>query len=221
MGFKRRVVGVAIALLLLTATGGFTPKPAAAGVSFDTALYNLINQDRSQNGLPPLQWSGALSGVGENTPYGGCGYTIYGRAEDMGNRNYFAHLIPNCGSQYVFNMENNEGIHFASAGENIGWASGFTDPVQAANYFNTAYMNSPDHRANILNPNYTEVGVGSWQAGPGQTWSNGSGSFSNVFISSEEFAQNSGTASPLPVTCPPKGQWCRITWGIGTALRTG
>jgi hypothetical protein len=62
-------------------------------------------------------------------------------------------------------------------------------------------MNSPDHRANILDGNYTEMGVGSDESAPGVTWT-GSGAAQNVWMFSEEFAQV-GTSSPPPPRRPP------------------
>lgn len=209
---------VAISATFLTSFGA--PDRAAASQTFDVTLFNLINQDRQQNGVAPLQWSNVTSAIAEGGTYTGCGYAIGGRTEDMIDRNYFAHQILSCGTQNVFSILQNEGVHFQSAGENIGWESGLTDPVQAAQYLNNAYMNSPEHRANILNPNYTEVGVGSWVTGPGQYWTGGGGSYTNVFMSAEEFTQGSGTGGPAPSAGTAPGQWTRISGQISTALRS-
>ena len=46
------------------------------------------------------------------------------------------------------------GISYRAAGENI--AIGYATPEAVVN----AWMNSPGHRANILNPSYTQLGVG-------------------------------------------------------------
>lgn len=46
------------------------------------------------------------------------------------------------------------GYQFSSAAENI--AAGYTTPEQVV----AGWMESPGHRANILNPNLTEIGVG-------------------------------------------------------------
>ncbi len=191
------VIGSAVALVS-------APRAVHADVTFDQALFALINQDRAANGLPPLRWNAQLNGIGEGTPYGGCGFTVAGRAEDMINRNYFSHTI--CGSQNVFSMMNAFGVPYSSAGENIGWESGYTDPTQAAQYLNTEFMNSPEHRANILNASFTDVGVGSWATLPGQQWTGGGGSFGNVFMASEEFAQINGAApSNTPTVVPSAG----------------
>ena len=74
------------------------------------------------------------------------------KARDMTDRNYFSHDSPTYGSP--FNMMKSFGIRYSSAGENI--AKGQKTPQQVVN----AWMNSSGHRANILNSNYTQIGVG-------------------------------------------------------------
>ncbi len=126
------------------------PKPAAkpappvssvggaAGVQF-----NLVNQDRAANGVAPLAWSGALARVAQY------------RAQDMLNRNYFSHTDPATGQLAFVQLLHLWGIPYSSAGENIAWS---TNPSMAA--INTMFMNSPDHRANILKAAYHRVGLG-------------------------------------------------------------
>src|SRR5205807_9085430 len=101
--------------------------------------------------------------------YSGCGFTVAGRAYDMIQRNYFSHPILNCGGQYVFNMMQADGVGYRSAGENIGWSSNSGGASSSASYINNAFMNSPEHRANLLNASYTHVGMGS--DGPVGSWS--------------------------------------------------
>lgn len=55
-----------------------------------------------------------------------------------------------------------------------------TDPLAAAANLHSQLMNSPGHRANILNPAFTAVGVGSWRTAPGKTWSGAGFPLSNV-----------------------------------------
>ena len=56
------------------------------------------------------------------------------------------------------------GIRYQSAGENIGWNT-YGDAGTAASQINSAFMNSPDHRSNILNGNFTALGIGSDNSG--------------------------------------------------------
>ena len=107
--------------------------------------------------------------IGEDARYNCSGTTVDGRSYDMIHRNYFAHPILGCG-QYVFSMMQAFGIHYKSAGENIGWVSGNLSTGAAASYINGAFMNSADHRSNILDSRYTEMGVGSDESASGVVW---------------------------------------------------
>ena len=70
----------------------------------------------------------------------------------MINKGYFSHTSPTYGSP--FTMMESFGVKFSAAGENI--AMGQQTPEAVMN----SWMNSPGHRSNILNPTYTELGVG-------------------------------------------------------------
>jgi len=123
-------------------------------------------------------------------------YTIYGRSHDMGLRNYFSHTILNC-TQNVGNMVVAAGVSASALGENIAWAgSQGTDPVAAAQILHNQLMSSPSHKANILNANFTHVGVGSWRTAPGQSWTGGGSPQPNVWITTQVFGK-------LPVATAP------------------
>ena len=70
----------------------------------------------------------------------------------MIDKNYFDHNSPTYGSP--FDMMKKFGISYIAAGENIAY--GQKTPSEVMN----AWMNSSGHRANILNANFTEIGVG-------------------------------------------------------------
>jgi uncharacterized protein YkwD len=170
---------------------------ASANSGEDSELFSLTNQDRTSNGVHSLAFSGTLENIGEGAPYDCRGIEVDGRSDDMIQRNYFAHPILDCG-EYVFSIMQAYGIHYTSAGENIGWESGSGDP---AAYINGAFMASPDHRANILDSSYTEMGAGSDESAPGVTWT-GVGSEQNVWMFSEEFAQVGSSSPPPPRKTP-------------------
>jgi uncharacterized protein YkwD len=190
----------AITAAYMTALAGLTvaalhsaadAPPVRASGSLDSALFSLTNQDRASNGVRSLNGNGTLGAIAEGARYNGCGFPVNGRAVDLIQRNYFSHVILNCG-QYVFSMMSAFGVHYMSAGENIGWnTSGSAADV------NSAFMNSPDHRANILNGNYTDLGIGS-DSGAG--WTGGGGSY-NASMFSEEFAQLHSSPPPPPSRC--------------------
>ncbi len=200
---KLLVGGVVCAVGVAVAWRG-APAPVLADATADQDLFSLTNQDRASNGLPALQWHSLLGAIGENKPYGGCGFTVYGRSQDMITRNYFAHPILNCGGQLVFNMMSADGVNYRLAGENIGWASGAGDAGSSASYINQQFMNSPEHRANILQSGFTHMGVGSILSPPGDNWTGSGSAVQNVWMFSEEFAGlSSAPPPPAPAPKPP------------------
>ena len=122
--YARRGGVLLAAALASLAMAWASPAAAEANSTVDGDLFNLINQDRANAGVAPLRWSSTLGGIAESAPYGGCGYTISGRAQDLLQRNYFSHTILNCGSQTVFNMMQANGIAPNPAGENISFGRG-------------------------------------------------------------------------------------------------
>lgn len=173
------------------------PAPAArADASFDQQLLALMNQSRASAGLPALALSGPVAAVAGSGAYTGCGYSIAGRASDMGGRNYFSHTIADCGGRQVFDMLTAAGVPWSKAAENIAWESGTVDPAAAARTIHDQFMSSPPHRANILDPALTHVGVGSWHTTGGQQWTGGGAPYGNVYVAAVVFAT-------LPASAPP------------------
>jgi len=202
---RRAIRPVAMTAAILTAAGlavlhlAGTPGVAIASGSEDSQLFSLTNGDRASNGVHSLVFSGTLENIGEGASYNCNGIRISGRSDDMIQRNYFAHPILGCG-QLVFSMMQAYGVRYRSAGENIGWESGASGP---AGYINSAFMNSSDHRSNILGSNYTEMGVGSDESSAGKLWTGVSPGQQNVWMFSEEFAQVGSSSPPPPRRTPP------------------
>ncbi|MGP4060696.1 CAP domain-containing protein [Halobacillus sp. H74] len=114
---------------------------AASEVSeFEKQVVELTNQEREKQGLAPLELDTELSGVAKD------------KSLDMQQNNYFSHNSPTHGSP--FDMMKAYGIDYRTAGENI--AMGQTSPEQVVE----GWMNSEGHRKNIMNPNFTHIGVG-------------------------------------------------------------
>ncbi|WP_246203842.1 CAP domain-containing protein [Pallidibacillus pasinlerensis] len=120
-------------------------KPAAGISEFVQKVIDLTNQQRKSNGLKPLTADPALSNVALK------------KSQDMEQNNYFSHTSPTYGSP--FDMIRDFGIDYKSAGENI--AQGQKTPEEVVK----AWMNSEGHRANILNANFTHIGVGFEESG--------------------------------------------------------
>ena len=172
-------------------------------------MLGLVNRDRVANGLKALVADATMGATAEDAPYNGCGFPVYGRAKDMGVRNYFSHTILGCPTQSVFNILNSTGLVYSGAAENIAWMSGTTDPITAAENLHSQLMGSSGHRANILNPNFTKVGIGSWRTSSGQTWSGGGYALTNVFIVAQIFA--GGPVDSGPVVTDPAGRYTPLT----------
>ena len=199
---RAALVAAAVAAAAASALLAHHAVPAMADATADQDLFSLTNQDRASNGLHALVWHSTLSAIGESKPYGGCGFNVNGRSYDMIQRNYFAHPILNCGGQLVFSMMSAFGVNYRSAGENIGWDSGAGDAASSATYINQEFMNSTEHRDNILNAGYTHLGVGSDLSPSGYTWTGTSPGQQNVWMFSEEFAQLASAPPPPPPSTP-------------------
>jgi hypothetical protein len=109
----------------------------SSNISFQELLV-LTNQQRQANGLQPLQLDGELSSAAD------------GKANDMFSNNYWAHESPSGTTPWYFIK--NAGYSYVYAGENL--ARGFTNTSDVIN----AWMESPSHRANVLSPNYKDIG---------------------------------------------------------------
>jgi hypothetical protein len=130
-------------------------------------LVDLINAARSEAGLPALTPDPQLSDVAR------------GHSTDMVQNQYFSHVSPTTGD--LGNRLRSSGVPYRRAGENIALDAS----VAAAHQ---AFMDSPHHRENVLEPEWTRVGVGIIQAG-------------NRMMVTEAFA--SGDPMPPAATPPP------------------
>ncbi len=110
----------------------------------DQIIY-LTNAQRQQNGgLPPLNQNSLLSLIAKI------------RVQDMFAKGYFAHISPTGDSVSKEAVAN--GYLYITIGENIALGN-----FEGSAGVVTAWMNSPGHRANILNTNYTQIGVSAIQ----------------------------------------------------------
>ncbi len=102
-------------------------------------LFDLINQERQKAGVTPLQIDEKVFKAARI------------KSQDMNDKSYFSHTSPTFGSSTT--LLKNEGVSYRYFGENI--AKNYN--VESAH---NSLMNSDGHRKNILNPNYTHVGIG-------------------------------------------------------------
>jgi len=108
--------------------------------SEEKELLDLVNSERAKAGLPPVKLSAAV------------GTAARIKADEMCAKQYFNHTSPTYGTP--FEMLRAFGISYRTAGENIAKGQ------KTANAVMGAWMNSQGHRANILNRDFTEIGVG-------------------------------------------------------------
>lgn len=101
-------------------------------------FLDLINANRETNGLEPLQIDGEVQNVARL------------KADDLVNNNYFSHDSETYGD--IQNMLNTFGVTYISAGENIAGNSSLAKAVEA-------WMNSENHKINILSESYNYTGV--------------------------------------------------------------
>jgi len=113
-------------------------KSLAAVISSDVAM--LTNKERSGNSLGSLKYNTVLAKAAQM------------KAEDMVKRGYFSHKDPN--GLPPWKWLDQVGYNYTYAGENLGL--NFIE----SNELIEAWMNSSLHRLNLLNKNYTEIGIG-------------------------------------------------------------
>lgn len=115
---------------------------------FAAEVVRLVNQERAKAGLSALSTNTSIR------------FAAQTRAAEQ--KQSFSHTRPN-GSHFSTALTQS-GVRFRGAGENI--AMGQKTPEQVMN----AWMNSQGHRENILNPNFTSIGVGSVSSGGTVYW---------------------------------------------------
>jgi uncharacterized protein YkwD len=139
------------ALLLISV---FLISLKAFTLSDDTAtleqqLVDQLNQSRRQAGLPALSVDRQLTEAARQ------------HSQLMSEKNTLGHVLP--GETGVADRLAAVGVHFNRSGENVGYNSDF-------NGIHAGFMKSPPHRENILNPNYTQVGIGVVKDNDGVYW---------------------------------------------------
>lgn len=123
-----------------SSSGTTTTQTSTSSMNADEKeVFNLINQQRTANGLSALKVDEEVQRVARI------------KAQDMVDNNYFSHTSPTYGSP--FDMLKSFKISYKTAGENIAGNSSNSAAV-------TAWMNFSGHKANILNSSYNYTGVG-------------------------------------------------------------
>ena len=109
--------------------------------AYISQVLSHVNAERAKAGLSPLTLDTGASQAADI------------RAKEIVNN--FSHTRPN-GSSFSSVLTEN-GVSYRSAGENIAY--GQNTPSEVMN----GWMNSSGHRANILNQNFTQIGIGHYE----------------------------------------------------------
>lgn len=107
--------------------------------SDEQAVIDLVNAERKKVGLGPLKANARLTEAARN------------HAANMAKQDKLEHELD---GKTPSDRVSAAGYKYAATGENIGW--NYPTPKDAV----VGWMNSPPHKENILNPDYTEIGVG-------------------------------------------------------------
>jgi serralysin len=153
---------------------------------YEVQMLALINAERAELGIAPLRLNGRLNSSAET-------HSRWMLREDV-----FSH--DGSGGSDPGDRMDDAGYQFSGSwtwGENIAWqseggAAGISDEVVA---MHNSLMNSPGHRANILNPDFVEIGIGI-EVGTMGSWP--------AVIVTQNFARsganNGGAGTGYPVT---------------------
>lgn len=138
-----------VPILLIVAVGLFfgTPRDiqkegvlAYATEISNNRLLTETNQRRKANGKPTLAMNESLSSAAQ------------AKANDMAMKNYWSHYTPTGEAPWTF--IDKSGYAYSKAGENLAY--GFSTSNETIN----GWMNSPTHKANMLDETFSEVGFG-------------------------------------------------------------
>lgn len=122
-----------------TGNSGTSGTQTSSMNSDEKEVFDLINKQRTNNGLPALKNDSEVQRIARI------------KAQDMVDNNYFSHNSPTYGSP--FDMLKSFKVSYKTAGENIAANSSNSSAV-------TAWMNSSGHKANILNSSFNYTGIG-------------------------------------------------------------
>lgn len=115
-------------------TSNYHPRP-----DLEEQMIDLVNHERLIRGLRTLKFKSSLQTIARE------------HSADMFERGYFSHYSPE--GKTVADRANTAGIDYQVIGENLAYAP-------SLELAHNGLMNSPGHRANILSPDYHQIGIG-------------------------------------------------------------
>lgn len=120
---------------------GSTEETPDSQHAFIQEVVNLVNEERAKEGLSALKLDTKVQAAAQV------------RAKEC--EQLFSHTRPD-GSSFATALKE-QNVSYRSAGENIAWGQRSPEEVMKA------WMNSSGHRANIMNPNFSTIGVGYYE----------------------------------------------------------
>ncbi len=113
--------------------------------SLESGVLSDLNKTRLEHGLQPVKISARLTASAAQ------------HSNEMGADGYFEHTSHDGTSFWkrIGHWYGSDGYRYWSVGENLLWSSPQVDPAGALQL----WMNSPEHRANILNARWREIGI--------------------------------------------------------------
>lgn len=114
--------------------------------TWQDTMAGLVTYERVARGMKPYKRSAIATQCAQV------------RAQDLMDRGYFSHTLPQGGTGYVIELANLGMTNYRWAGENLARNAGFSDPVKIAMQ---GLMDSPEHRDNILAGTdiFTHIGI--------------------------------------------------------------
>jgi uncharacterized protein YkwD len=154
---KRVIILAACLALMLSLVQGLSakrlPSLRSAGGSYqpdlERAIFQYTNEVRRKNGVAPLTWENCLRDVGRT------------HSADMLARHYFSHNSPEGSTPDQRIRAGCRLNKITMTGENIWMGTNQRgDTRQLARHIVDNWMSSPGHRANLLQPKFTDIGIG-------------------------------------------------------------
>jgi uncharacterized protein YkwD len=125
--------------------GATSEQPVAATRALEQGVLSNMNTLRREHGLAPLKISTGLAAAARR------------HSSDMATRGYFSHTSAN-GSSFDRRIARFYPMghkHYWSVGENLLWSSPDVDAAHALDM----WLNSPEHKKNMLTARWREVGL--------------------------------------------------------------
>ena len=192
----RRIISFALFLVSPLAWSARVSQTSAPPTVAEQYLFSAANAERTQRGLQPLHWNGDLYRAAD------------GHARVMAARASISHQFP--GEPDLSTRGKDAGAEFNVISENVAEAP---DAVQ----IHAAWMHSPGHRANLLDPRVDSIGIGVIsRAGELYAVEDFDSSFGNLSIRDQESAVETMLKATSSVSVLPSSEDARRTCTMET-----